>query len=70
VARRKINKKLTLEEILEKKKVILTALAIASEDNLFLQASTDAFVSIFADCYAPSQFDATTIVDDNIMLAS
>jgi hypothetical protein len=70
VARRKINKKQTLEEILEKKKVILTALAKASEDNLFLQASTDAFDGAFADYYAPSQYDIAVLVDENNMLAS
>ena len=70
MARRKVNKKRTLEEILEKEKVILTALAKASEDNLFFQASTDAFDGAFADCYAPSQDDVAALVDDNNMLAS
>ncbi len=70
MARRKVNKKLTLEQILEKKKVILTALAIASEDNLFYQASTDAFNGAFSDCYAPSQYDVAALDDDGNMLAS
>jgi hypothetical protein len=70
VARRKVNKKQTLEEILEKEKVILTALAKASEDDLFLQASTDAFDGVFPDYYSPSQYDVAALVDDNNMLAS
>jgi hypothetical protein len=70
VARRKVNKKLTLEEILEKKKVILTALAIASEDNMFFQASTDAFSGAFPDCYAQSQYDVAALDDDGNVLAS
>jgi hypothetical protein len=70
VARRKVNKNLTLEEILEKERVILTALVIVSEDNLFPQASTDAFVYAFPDSYAPCQYDVMAFVDDNFMLAS
>jgi hypothetical protein len=69
VARRKQNKKLTLVEFLEKKTVILTALAITSEANLFLQASPDAFDGFFPDSYAPIHFD-TAPVDDAQMSAS
>jgi hypothetical protein len=69
VARRKINKNLTYEEILKKETVILTALAIASEDNLFLQASNDAFVGAFPNRYAPFQYDAA-LIDENNMSAS
>jgi len=69
VARKKVNKKLTLEEFLEKKKVILTALAFASEDNIFLQASTDAFGSAATDCYSPSQFDSIIVIDDDNVVA-
>ncbi len=70
MARRKVNKKRTLVEILEKKKAILTALAKVSEDNLFFQASTDAFNGVFIDSYAPSHYDAATLVSGNKVLAS
>jgi hypothetical protein len=68
VARRKRNKKLTLVEIFEKKTVSLTALAIASEANLFPQASNDDFNGVFPDNYAPFHYNVE-FFDDSQMLA-
>jgi hypothetical protein len=67
VARRKQNKKLILVEILEKKTVILTALAIASEANLFPQASHDAFNGVFSDNYAPFHYNVEFFDDSQIL---